>query len=94
MVVLSHMLLSFQHSPQAFHEVKSLLCLLNLWGVYTTLSVFWVSKQKIYIIDRYFTSKRYFSQHSVASMLISRKGYNWSNVLSPNWCQAYRWVGL
>ena len=22
MVVLSHMLLSFQHSPQAFHEVK------------------------------------------------------------------------
>ena len=26
-------------------------------------------------------------------MLIARKGYNWNDVLSPNWW-AYNWVGL
>lgn len=26
LAVLSHMLLSFQHSPEAFHSVKDLLC--------------------------------------------------------------------
>ena len=26
-------------------------------------------------------------------MLISRRGYNWNNVLPPNWW-AYNWVGL